>query len=121
MFVCLTDSRRYVMNTYSRAPLLLSHGKECIIYDKDGKKYLDMAAGIATWYVLYTIIQCLLDSHCNSVLGHAHPKLIDAITKQIGKVHHVSNLYYIPEQVPLHKRGAGIRCDCDMRSLIVCV
>jgi acetylornithine/N-succinyldiaminopimelate aminotransferase len=70
-----------VMNTYGRFPIALERGKGCRVWDTDGKEYLDFVAGIAT-----------------CTLGHAHPSLIDAVTQQIQKLHHVSNLYYIPEQ-----------------------
>ena len=51
------------------------------MWDTEGKEYLDFVAGIAT-----------------CTLGHAHPALVEAVTQQIQKIHHVSNLYYIPEQ-----------------------
>jgi acetylornithine aminotransferase len=71
----------YVMNTYGRFPLAITQGKGCKLWDTRGKEYLDFVAGIAT-----------------CTLGHAHPALIEAVTEQISKLHHVSNLYYIPEQ-----------------------
>jgi acetylornithine/N-succinyldiaminopimelate aminotransferase len=70
-----------VMSTYGRFPIALERGKGCRVWDTNGKEYLDFVAGIAT-----------------CTLGHAHPSLIDAVTQQIQKLHHVSNLYYIPEQ-----------------------
>lgn len=70
-----------VMNTYGRFPIALERGKGCRVWDTNGKEYLDFVAGIAT-----------------CTLGHAHPTLIETVTKQIQKLHHVSNLYYIPEQ-----------------------
>lgn len=70
-----------VMNTYGRFPIALDRGKGCRVWDTDGKEYLDFVAGIAT-----------------CTLGHAHPALIETVTQQIQKLHHVSNLYYIPEQ-----------------------
>ncbi len=70
-----------VMNTYGRFPIALDRGSGCRVWDTDGKEYLDFVAGIAT-----------------CTLGHAHPALIDRVTRQIKKLHHVSNLYYIPEQ-----------------------
>jgi len=75
-----------IMNTYSRYPLTISHGKGCVLYDVDGKAYLDFAAGIAT-----------------TVIGHANPDLKRAISEQLDKVNHCSNLYYIPEQAALAK------------------
>ncbi|BAZ46809.1 acetylornithine and succinylornithine aminotransferase [Chondrocystis sp. NIES-4102] len=70
-----------VMNTYGRFPIAIEKGEGCRLWDTNGKEYLDFVAGIAT-----------------CTLGHAHPALIAAVTAQIQKVHHVSNLYYIPEQ-----------------------
>lgn len=70
-----------VMNTYGRFPIALERGRGCRVWDTQGKEYLDFVAGIAT-----------------CTLGHAHPSLIEAVTQQIQKLHHVSNLYYIPEQ-----------------------
>jgi acetylornithine aminotransferase len=72
---------QYVMSTYGRFPLAITQGKGCYLWDTEGKSYLDFVAGIAT-----------------CTLGHAHPNLIKAVTAQIQKLHHVSNLYYIPEQ-----------------------
>ena len=70
-----------VMSTYGRFPLALEKGAGSLVWDTEGKQYLDFVAGIAT-----------------CTLGHAHPVMIEAVTKQIQKLHHVSNLYYIPEQ-----------------------
>ncbi|HLP90066.1 MAG TPA: aspartate aminotransferase family protein [Nostocaceae cyanobacterium] len=70
-----------VMSTYSRFPLALERGAGCRVWDTEGREYLDFVAGIAT-----------------CTLGHAHPAMIEAVTRQIQKLHHVSNLYYIPEQ-----------------------
>ncbi len=72
---------RCVMPTYGRFPLAIARGEGCRLWDTDGNSYLDFVAGIAT-----------------CTLGHAHPALIDAVTKQIQTLHHVSNLYYIPQQ-----------------------
>ncbi|NJL38140.1 MAG: aspartate aminotransferase family protein [Leptolyngbyaceae cyanobacterium SM1_4_3] len=76
----------YVMTTYGRFPLSLERGKGCRVWDAEGREYLDFVAGIAT-----------------CTLGHAHPMLVEAVTQQIQKLHHVSNLYYIPEQGELAK------------------
>lgn len=70
-----------VMPTYGRFPIAIDKGEGCRLWDTQGKEYLDFVAGIAT-----------------CTLGHAHPALIKAVTEQINKLHHVSNLYYIPEQ-----------------------
>jgi acetylornithine aminotransferase len=75
-----------VMTTYGRFPLALERGKGCRVWDTQGREYLDFVAGIAT-----------------CTLGHAHPALIETVTQQIQKLHHVSNLYYIPVQGELAK------------------
>lgn len=81
-----TEFHRYVMNTYSRFPLTITRGQGCRLWDIEGKEYLDFVAGIAT-----------------CTLGHGHPALIKTVTEQIQKLHHVSNLYYLPEQGELAK------------------
>lgn len=87
---------QYVMSTYNRFPVALDHGAGCRVWDTAGRGYLDFAAGIAT-----------------CTLGHAHPALVAAVSRQIGRLHHVSNLYYVPEQGALAawlaQRGAGER------------
>ncbi|USR91797.1 aspartate aminotransferase family protein [Phormidium yuhuli AB48] len=75
------DFDRYVMKTYGRFPIALTHGEGCRVWDAQEKEYLDFVAGIAT-----------------CTLGHAHPRLIEAVNQQIQTLHHVSNLYYIPPQ-----------------------
>jgi len=75
------DFDRVVMTTYGRFPITLERGAGCRVWDTEGKVYLDFVAGIAT-----------------CTLGHAHPALVEAVTTQIQKLHHVSNLYYIREQ-----------------------
>jgi len=56
------------------------------VWDSESRAYLDFAAGIAT-----------------CTLGHAHPALVETVRRQIGLLHHVSNLYYVPEQGALAK------------------
>jgi acetylornithine/N-succinyldiaminopimelate aminotransferase len=75
-----------VMTTYGRFPLALDKGAGCRVWDTTGREYLDFVAGIAT-----------------CTLGHAHPVMVEAVSQQIQKLHHVSNLYYIPEQGDLAK------------------
>ncbi|MEO0409773.1 MAG: aspartate aminotransferase family protein [Cyanobacteria bacterium P01_A01_bin.135] len=80
----LTPTQQFdqvVMTTYNRFPITLERGEGCRVWDADGGEYLDFVAGIAT-----------------CTLGHAHPKMIEAVTAQIKTLHHVSNLYYIPQQ-----------------------
>lgn len=68
---------RYIANTYTRFPVLLDHGAGSIVYDEAGKKYIDMGSGIAV----------------NS-FGIADEQWQSAITAQLGKLQHTSNLYY---------------------------
>lgn len=70
-----------VMGTYGRFPIALARGQGCRVWDTEGREYLDFVAGIAT-----------------CTLGHGNPVLVEAVSQQIQKLHHVSNLYYIPEQ-----------------------
>ncbi len=72
------------MNTYSRQQVAFSHGAGSKLWDIQGKEYLDAIAGIAV-----------------NTLGHAHPKLTAALSVQIGKLMHVSNVYQILEQEKL--------------------
>ncbi len=73
----IQKSNEFVLNTYKRYSLVFDHGKGMYLYTDKGKKFLDMAAGIAV-----------------SSLGHAHPGIIKAINDQCKKLIHTSNLYY---------------------------
>lgn len=66
-----------IANTYKRFPLVLEKGAGCTVWDTNGKAYTDFVAGIAV---------------CN--LGHAHPRIAEAISRQAKTLIHVSNLYY---------------------------
>lgn len=68
-----------LQNNYGTPKLALAHGKGAYVWDVDGKKYLDMLGGIAT-----------------TVVGHAHPRVVKAVSDQMAKLSHVSN-YYIHE------------------------
>ena len=68
---------KYFINTFTRQPIVLDHGKGVKVWDKDGNEYIDMFAGIAV-----------------NALGHAHPKLVNALQGQVEKLIHVSNIYY---------------------------
>ena len=74
----------HLMNTYSRQPVTFVKGDGVWLYDDKGDKYLDALAGVAV-----------------NGLGHAHPKLVKAISEQAGKLIHVSNIYNIAEQEAL--------------------
>jgi acetylornithine/N-succinyldiaminopimelate aminotransferase len=77
----------HLMSTYSRLPVSFVRGEGAWLWDANGKRYLDAVSGIGV-----------------SVLGHAHPKLTQAICEQAGKLIHCSNLYEIPRQQALAER-----------------
>lgn len=82
-----TTLDEYVMHSYGRYDLVIDHAHGCIVYDKDGKEYIDCVAGIAV----------------NSI-GHTHKKMTENLSKQLEKLIHVSNLYYTEEQATFAKR-----------------
>ena len=73
-----------VLPTYSRAPLSFITGEGSWLIEEDGRRFLDLGAGIAV-----------------NALGHANPALVAALTDQAGKLWHTSNLYHIPQQQAL--------------------
>ncbi len=76
-----------IQNNYRTPSITLVKGKGVVVTDADGKTYLDFLGGIAT-----------------SVLGHAHPVVVKAVTKQISTLSHVSNLYAHPNAIALAQR-----------------
>lgn len=78
---------RYVMPTYGRFPLCLARGQGSRVWDEQGREYLDFGAGIAV-----------------SSLGHAHPRIVEALTRQAETLTHTSNLYYTRPQGLLAER-----------------
>jgi predicted acetylornithine/succinylornithine family transaminase len=87
----LTETRaleeRYLMHTYKRGAVDFVKGEGCILWDADGKEYLDFLAGISV---------------CS--LGHCHPAVVDAVTQQAQQLMHVSNLFYTEPMAKLAKR-----------------
>ncbi|MBB96189.1 MAG: acetylornithine transaminase [Rhodobacteraceae bacterium] len=73
-----------VLPTYSRAPLSFVKGEGSWLIEADGRRFLDLGAGIAV-----------------NALGHANPELVAALTEQAGALWHTSNLYQIPQQQAL--------------------
>lgn len=71
----------WLFANYKRAEVAFESGSGVTLYDTNGKAYLDFLSGIAV-----------------SSLGHSHPRLVAALTEQVGKLLHVSNLYTIPAQ-----------------------
>ncbi|WP_432548135.1 acetylornithine transaminase [Kineococcus sp. SYSU DK004] len=76
-----------VMGTYGVPQRVLVRGEGCWVWDADGKRYLDLLAGIAT-----------------NALGHAHPLLVAAVTSQLATLGHVSNFFATVPQVALAER-----------------
>ena len=74
----------HLMNTYMRQPVTFTKGEGVWLWDDKGEKYLDALAGVAV-----------------NGLGHAHPKLVKAISEQAARLIHVSNVYQIAEQSAL--------------------
>jgi acetylornithine/N-succinyldiaminopimelate aminotransferase len=81
----------HLMNTYSRQPVTFTHGEGVWLFDAEGNKYLDALSGVAV-----------------NGLGHAHPKLVAALSAQVAKMIHVSNIYGISEQEKLADKLAEI-------------
>lgn len=78
---------KYVVPTYGRFPLSLARGEGCRVWDEAGAEYLDFGAGIAV---------------CS--IGHSHPRMVEALTRQASRLIHTSNLYLIREQALLAQR-----------------
>ncbi|MEM6888323.1 MAG: aspartate aminotransferase family protein [Pseudomonadota bacterium] len=76
-----------LLPTYARAPMSFVRGDGSWIFEADGRRFLDLGAGIAV-----------------NALGHAHPALVAALTEQAEKLWHTSNLYQIPKQQELSER-----------------
>lgn len=81
----------HLMNTYGRQPVTFVKGEGAWLWDERGNKYLDALAGVAV-----------------NGLGHGHPRLVKAISEQVTRLIHVSNLYRIKEQAQLADKLAGI-------------
>jgi len=79
------------MNTYARLPVAFTRGEGVWLWDEQGKRYLDAVAGVAV-----------------NGLGHAHPKLAQAICEQAKTLIHTSNLYQIPKQEQLGTKLAQL-------------
>ncbi len=76
-----------MMVNYGTPPLALARGEGSRVWDADGNRYLDLIAGIAV-----------------SALGHAHPAIVDAVTAQVGRIAHTSNLFVHEPEVQLAEK-----------------
>ena len=83
--------KKYLLQNYSRYPVVFHRGKGCVLYDVKGKRYLDLMSGIGV-----------------NALGHAHPRIVKIIKEQAGLLIHSSNLYYHEYQGRLAKKLAEI-------------
>src|SRR5256884_9963492 len=73
-----------LMPTYGVPPLALVRGEGCKVWDADGREYTDLIAGIAV-----------------SSLGHAHPAVVEAVTRQVRAIAHTSNLFIHEGEIAL--------------------
>jgi acetylornithine/N-succinyldiaminopimelate aminotransferase len=80
-----------LMPNYGRPPVTLVRGEGCVVWDADGKSYLDLIGGIAV-----------------SALGHAHPAIVAAVSEQVARIAHTSNLFCHPGQIALAERLLGL-------------
>ncbi|GGB42371.1 acetylornithine aminotransferase [Flexivirga endophytica] len=76
-----------ILGVFGNPPLVLDHGDGCYVWDVDGRRYLDLVGGIAV-----------------NALGHGHPALVSALSKQAGEAVHISNLFTSPGQIRLAER-----------------
>src|SRR6266699_1448573 len=82
-----------LMPNYGVPPLAISRGQGCRVWDADGREYLDLIAGIAV-----------------SSLGHAHPAIVEAVSRQVAEVAHTSNLFLHEREVALAERLLALLC-----------
>jgi acetylornithine/N-succinyldiaminopimelate aminotransferase len=80
----IAKADKYIMKTYGRYPIVPVRGEGSILWDADGKRYLDFLAGVAV-----------------NNLGHCHPKVVEALQRQAAELIHCSNYYHIPSQIEL--------------------
>ena len=83
-----------VQNNYGSPTIALVRGKGIVVTDADGKQYLDFLGGIAT-----------------NILGHAHPAIVKAVSKQVSILSHVSNFYVHPNSVELAEKLVSMTGD----------
>ena len=93
-----TAWKKAIQDNYGVPSISLVKGKGSEVFDVEGKKYLDLLGGIAT-----------------NVLGHAHPAIVKAVTRQVGTLGHVSNFYAHPNVVELAQKLASMTGDKSAR------
>ena len=86
----LLDAERFLLPTYKRQPVVLTHGRGAYVFDSTGKKYLDFLGGIAV-----------------NALGHAHQRIVKVIRREAARAIHLSNLFHNAYQGPLARKLAA--------------
>jgi acetylornithine/N-succinyldiaminopimelate aminotransferase len=86
----LLDAEKFLLPTYKRQPVIMTHGRGAYVFDATGKKYLDFLGGIAV-----------------NALGHAHPRIVKTIRREAARAIHLSNLYHHAYQGPLARKLAA--------------
>src|SRR5437867_3078594 len=86
----LLDAEKFLLPTYKRPPVVMTHGRGAYVFDATGKKYLDFLGGIAV-----------------NALGHAHPGIVKVIRREAACAIHLSNLYHNAHQGPLARKLAA--------------
>jgi acetylornithine aminotransferase/acetylornithine/N-succinyldiaminopimelate aminotransferase len=86
----LLDAEQFLLPTYKRQPVIMTHGRGAHVFDSAGKKYLDFLGGIAV-----------------NALGHAHPRIVKVIRREAARAIHLSNLFHNAYQGPLARKLAG--------------
>jgi len=88
--VRLLDAEKFLLPTYKRPPVVMTHGRGAYVFDAAGKKYLDFLGGIAV-----------------NALGHAHPRIVKVIRREAARAIHLSNLYHNAYQGLLARKLAA--------------
>jgi acetylornithine aminotransferase/acetylornithine/N-succinyldiaminopimelate aminotransferase len=88
--VRLLDAEKFLLPTYKRPPVVMTHGRGAYVFDAAGRKYLDFLGGIAV-----------------NALGHAHPRIVKVIRREAARAIHLSNLYHNAHQGPLARKLAA--------------
>jgi acetylornithine/N-succinyldiaminopimelate aminotransferase len=86
----LVDAEQFLLPTYKRQPVVMTHGRGAYVFDSRRKKYLDFLGGIAV-----------------NALGHAHPRVVKVIRREASRAIHLSNLFHNAYQGPLARKLAG--------------
>lgn len=93
----MDSAKQHLLQNYKQQPVVLAKGEGAYVWDAEGRRYLDLIAGIAT-----------------CALGHCHPEVVAAAKRQLDALWHVSNVFYSEPQIQLAERltsafGAGSR------------